>query len=247
MKATNIYHYCHIKVKGSQKIDTRILPYTDLTFVISGKLKYTVNKKEYELNAGDAIFVTQGMEESREALSEPVEYVSFNFTGDDMDFPVFSKGIVTSAINSLVNIYPAAHMYDSDGATFEKCLYMLNYILLELEDSRKKQGRIYSMVAHCVKYNITLPLSLSDVSRELGMTKEYVASAFKKESNKTVTQYINEQKMILARNLIEGGEMSLYDVSDYLGYNNYNYFCRVFKKVFGTVPSSVRKDKRSEI
>ena len=247
MKATNIYHYCHIKVKCSQKIDTRILSYTDLTFVISGKLKYIVNKKEYELKSGDVIFVTPGMEESREALPEPVEYVSFNFTGGDMDFPIFSRGSVTPAINSLVNIYPAAHMYDSESATFEKCLCMLNYILLELEESCKKEGRIYSRVAQYVNSNITLPLSLANVSRELGMTKEYVASAFKKESNKTVTQYINEQKMILARNLIEGGEISLYDISDYLSYNNYNYFCRVFKKVFGTVPSSVRKVKGNEI
>ena len=246
MKASNIYHYCHIKVKSSQKIDTRVLPYTDFTFVISGKLKYTVNGNKYELNSGDAIFATEGMEQSREALGEPVEYVSFNFSGDTFEFPVFSKGIITPAIKGLVDIYPAAHMYDTKGATFEKCLYMLNYILLELEDSYKAKGRIFSSVSKYVNCNITLPLSLSDVSDELGFTKEYVASAFKSECNKTVVQYINEQKMFLARNLIESGEMSLSGISDYLSYNNYNYFCRVFKKVFGTVPSRVRKNKGIE-
>lgn len=240
MKAHDIYHYCHIRVDSSQRIDTRTLPYTDLTFVLSGRLRYTIDGVIYDLESGDAIFVMPGSSESRDALNEPVEYVSFNFRSDLLSFPVFAKGIITPTVKSLVNLYPASHMYDRESATAEKCLCMLNYILLELEDSRRENGRFFPEVSRIVNDRLTQPVTLSDVSRELGVTKEYLASAFKKECGKTVTEYINEQKMLLAKSFIENGEMRLCDVADYLGYNNYNYFCRVFKKTFGTPPTKMR-------
>ena len=239
MKAYEIYHYCHIRVKASQTIDTRTIPYTDLTYVLSGRLRYTIDGVTYDLEDGDAIFVHPGSVESREGLKEAAEYVSFNFASAPVSLPVFSKGIITPAVRGLAELYPASHMYDTEDATAEKCLYMLNYILSELEDIRRESGRFYPRVVAIVNRDITTPISLSDISRELGITKEYLATSFKKECGKTVTEYINEQKMNLARSLIEKEKMTLYRVSEYLGYNNYNYFSRVFKKIFGTAPTKM--------
>ena len=55
-----------------------------------------------------------------------------------------------------------------------------------------------------------------------------------------VTEVFNEQKMSLARSLIESEEMPICRIAEYLGYNNYNYFCRVFKKTFGISPTKMR-------
>ena len=240
MKAYEIYHYCHIKVNKSQSFEARKIPYTDLTFVLSGRLRYIVDGETYDLEEGDAIFVRPGAMEARQGLSIPTEYVSFNFNSAPLSLPVFAKGIITPAIRTLTDVYPAPHMYDTKEATSEKCLYMLNYILSELEDSQRVGGNFYPRVAGIVNRDITSPLSLSDISRELGITKEYLATVFKKECGKTVSQYVNEQKMNFARGLIEKGDMTLNRISEYLGYNNYNYFCRVFKKTFGTPPTKMR-------
>ena len=64
MKAYEIYHYCHIRVKASQTIDTRTIPYTDLTYVLSGRLRYTVDGVTYDLEEGDALFVHPGSVEA---------------------------------------------------------------------------------------------------------------------------------------------------------------------------------------
>ncbi len=240
MKINNLHHFCHIRVKNSLKIDTRILPYTDLTFVLWGRLRYTVNQVSYTLEAGDAIIAPPGTVQSRESLNEPVEYVSFNFDSDELNFPIFSKNVITPTIKSLVNLYPAAHMFERQEATAEKCLCLLNYILLELKDGYQEKGRFFSKVEEIVRRKITSPISLSDVSRELGVTKEYLATVFKKECGKTVTEYINEQKMNLAQNLIKNEEMPLCYVAEYLGYNNYNYFCRTFTKTFGASPTKIK-------
>ena len=83
-------------------------------------------------------------------------------------------------------------------------------------------------------------MSLQSISREIGLTKEYTANIFKKETKITLTNYINERKMLLAKELILRNEMSLGDLSAYLGYDNYNYFSRLFKRHFGITPTNFK-------
>ena len=59
---------------------------------------------------------------------------------------------------------------------------------------------------------------------------------------KTLTDYVNERKMLLAKELILNGEMSLTDISTYLGFDNYNYFSRLFKQYLGITPISLKKN-----
>ena len=140
MKAYEIYHYCHIKVNESQTIASRKIPYTDLTFVLSGKLRYTVDGDTFDLECGDAIFVRPGSVESRQGLNIPTEYVSFNFNGAPLSLPVFSKGIITPTIKALIDIYPAPHMYDTEEATAEKSSFACAFSKVSLS----------MMAGHCI-------------------------------------------------------------------------------------------------
>ena len=118
--------------------------------------------------------------------------------------------------------------------------------------SAEKEGAedVQSTDAASAESESGTPWSLMDtqVMNAYGIPAEYVAArgerarSYAARCGKTVTEYINEQKMLLARSIIESGEMSLLDISEYLGYNNYNYFCRVFKRVFGVPPTKMRKD-----
>ena len=57
-----------------------------------------------------------------------------------------------------------------------------------------------------------------------------------------LTEYVNERKMLLAKEFILNREMSLADISTYLGYDNYNYFSRLFKQYLGVTPISLKKN-----
>ena len=100
-------------------------------------------------------------------------------------------------------------------------------------------------VDHILKYideHIHDKLSLQIISKEMNLSKEYTSAIFKKEMQKTLTDYMNERKLTLARELIVSREMTLHAVANHLGYDNYNYFCRIFKKHFGMTPGQVRKE-----
>ena len=95
-------------------------------------------------------------------------------------------------------------------------------------------------IVRYIDEHITENMSLKSVSNEIGLTKEYTSSIFKKHTNKTLTSYINERKMLLAKELLLRNEMSLGDLSTYLGYENYNYFSRLFKRHFDVTPTNFK-------
>jgi two-component system response regulator YesN len=98
-------------------------------------------------------------------------------------------------------------------------------------------------VTRYVGEHITDKMSLQSISGVIGLSKEYTANIFKKEVGKTLTDYINERKMLLAKELITRNEMKLTDVASYLGYDNYNYFSRLFKRHFDFSPIEVKNKK----
>ena len=53
--------------------------------------------------------------------------------------------------------------------------------------------------------------------------------------------YINEQKMMIAKDLVINSGMALVEIAQSLGFNNYNYFSRLFRKHFDQTPIDMRK------
>ena len=80
-------------------------------------------------------------------------------------------------------------------------------------------------------------VTLSSLAAHLHLSREYTASLFKKEVGIPVSAYVNEKKLLLARDLIRDDEYSLTDIAKMLGYANYGYFSRLYKKRFGASPS----------
>ena len=76
----------------------------------------------------------------------------------------------------------------------------------------------------------------------MNLSREYTSYIFKKEMGNTLTAYVNERKLLLAKELITDGAMNLTDIASYLGYENYNYFSRSFIKYLDITPIA-RKQK----
>ena len=91
--------------------------------------------------------------------------------------------------------------------------------------------------------HVTERITLNDVSKYANLSKEYTASIFKREMGLTVTDYINEQKLLLAKDIIKRNNMSLTDVAASLGFENYSYFSKLFKKRFGVCAINVKNRK----
>ncbi len=79
-------------------------------------------------------------------------------------------------------------------------------------------------------------IDLDQIAAELGLTKGYVCRLFKQHTGTTIIHYVNLLRCRHAIELVEGG-CSITQAALQVGFNDYNYFSRVFKKTIGRRPS----------
>lgn len=240
-----LLHYCNVFLKEPTRIERAPIPYYDFTFVLKGEMTYLVNDKPYTLHENDAILIRPGEVRERLQTSCPIKYVSFNFTANsDEAIPKKSylKGIISHDIKNLISVFSASHISDIYSSR-EKVMNLLNYILLEVKDILDFESNNMHII-EIIKYineHISEPISLASISDNINLSKEYTSHIFKKETGKTVTDYINERKLFIGKEMILSTNYSLTYISDRLGYENYSYFSKVFKRQFGISPRTLRK------
>jgi two-component system response regulator YesN len=124
---------------------------------------------------------------------------------------------------------------------------MLNYILFELLTtvSLRPQNEYVAKILNYIENHITEKLTLTTISNYVNLSKEYTCAIFKKEAGKSLTSYINERKALRAKDHIESSDMPLTEVAYLFGFDDYNYFSRLFKKHCGVTPVSVKKHRHS--
>ncbi len=82
----------------------------------------------------------------------------------------------------------------------------------------------------------TSAINLDQIAGHLGLTKGYVCRVFKQHTGTTIIHYVNLLRCRQAIELVEGG-CSITQAAGRVGFNDYNYFSRVFKKTIGKRPS----------
>ncbi len=234
----DVFHFVNITRDKISKIPPHTIDFYDLTFIIKGEMIYKANGKTIVMRDNDAIFLKPGTLRERLEGKQKTKYVSFNFRlNEDLPLDSFLEGIINEEIKRIASVYPQNH-FSNIFYSKEKLESILDYILyemLELSNFKIRNEHIIKIFKYIEK-NINQRISLEDVSRDVNLAKEYVSSLFKKETGKTITEYINERKMTIAKSIIENDNLSLKKVAESLGYDNYSYFSRVFKKYYSISP-----------
>lgn len=241
---SEVIHYVNVNLNRCVGMAKEPINFYDFTFVLSGSMTYIADGKKYVLQKNDAIFLKPGTMRARYTGTEPVKYVSFNFhilPGAEFPFDEFIKNCISTDIRKLVSAFPQSRL-STHYHSAQKLANLLNYMLFEVLDvtSLKSNNEHVIKILRYIEENITENLSLQMISNKINLTKEYTSYIFKKEMNKSLTNYINERKMLYAKKLILNREMSLSDIASHLGYSNYNYFSRLFKKHFNISPISFK-------
>ena len=77
--------------------------------------------------------------------------------------------------------------------------------------------------------NYTKAIGPDDIAREIGLTKSYICRLFRQHTGSTIIGYVNRLRCYQAIYLMESGA-SVTEAALSVGFNDYNYFSRVFKK-----------------
>lgn len=85
------------------------------------------------------------------------------------------------------------------------------------------------------------PIDVADMAAQTPYSRFHFSRLFKEEVGHSPKEYILKLRLQHAISLLENPELNIKQISLASGFNDLNYFCRVFKKRLGKSPGSIRK------
>ncbi|TXK83807.1 response regulator [Paenibacillus sp. N3.4] len=102
------------------------------------------------------------------------------------------------------------------------------------------QKSLFEEAKTYIDNHISEELSLEEVAEKMGLAPTYFSYIFKKMTNETFVQYRMKKRIEMAKRLLEMPHYKVVDVGVTIGYQNYPYFTKIFKKMTGCSPTEYR-------
>ena len=113
------------------------------------------------------------------------------------------------------------------------------------EDDYKKQFKKLDTFHHIMEYldkHYMEDLSITELASHFNMSSSYFAHFFKQNAQKSVIEYVNETRILYAKNFLEKEEISVSEIALRVGFSDINYFSRKFKAITGITPTEYKKN-----
>ncbi len=89
--------------------------------------------------------------------------------------------------------------------------------------------------------HICCDIDLSDLCKTLGIGRTKLYEIFSSETKTGIAKYIRTRRLHLAKKLLKTTDLPISEIAFKVGFSDYNYFSRIFKKHYGKSPKSYRK------
>lgn len=108
---------------------------------------------------------------------------------------------------------------------------------------KAEENPIIKKVCAYVDENLSCDISLETAADFAGVSSFYLSKLFKEEKGETFINFISDKRLEKSRQLLEQTELSIKEITAEVGYNDQNYFSRIFKNKYGLSPKEYRKVK----
>ena len=115
------------------------------------------------------------------------------------------------------------------------------YCLLVRNHSMTGYSQVIKEVISYIDFHYAEDLNLTFFAEMFSLSKNYLSGLFKKESGMTLTDYIHQVRIRRAITMINSSSLPITTVAASCGYNDMNYFIRLFKRTYGMSPKQYQK------
>lgn len=212
----------------------------------------TENALLYEVKQGN-------MEKALGFLNELVALQS------DLFNPLREQKNMTVALNALLRktveeagVYPylISSVYKKYEADIERAIsinqteslgrrMISEYCLLVQNNSLERYSPAIKKAVSYIDANLDKAVSLRILSEYISLNESYLSTLFKNETGQTVISYINQKRILRAKELLMTTDMSVEEVATVCGFEDSNYFSRVFRRLESVSPSEYKKNSIS--
>jgi len=119
-----------------------------------------------------------------------------------------------------------------------------SYCRLVRKHTMKQYSLLIQKTIMLIDSDLSAELSLSNLASAQGVSAAYLSATFKKETGKTVSEYIREKRVEHAMNLLETTNLQVQTVALHCGIIDVQYFTKIFKRQTGKTPREYRENMK---
>ena len=224
---------------------------------------YSSIYRRYDIENSFIRMVREGnVEELRTAISEMIHFSSNNDPSLFLEFYAKNASSGMSVLRTLtrkaaeeagVNVVTIDRITQSavqkinTETNTERITKITFEMVIKLAEEARKARSLFSnlspAISRCVDYiRLHYPeeISLSVLTDIAAMSKANLTRRFLKETGTTIISFIRDTRCYHAKKLLENSELSIKEISSYVGYEDYNYFTKVFRSITNLTPSEYR-------
>lgn len=98
-----------------------------------------------------------------------------------------------------------------------------------------------------IQYDLTADLKLKTIAEKLNVNNCYLSTLFHKEVGSTLTEYINKQRIEQSVHLLQLTSKPVQEIATECGFQDANYFIKLFKKQTGFTPARYREQAGKQV
>jgi two-component system response regulator YesN len=139
-----------------------------------------------------------------------------------------------SAVFSLLSTFQRLRTLTAD------CVNEMSKAYFEVKN--QLQPDVMLQIKQYIREHSNEDISLEMISETVRLSPFYVSKMFKEQFGTNYIDFLTDCRMEKAKDLLADPDKSLKEITYDIGYNDPNYFSRVFKKMTGLSPTDYRKD-----
>lgn len=199
------------------------------------------------IRIGDAASVRQNISNYITSLSETYMPQMDKLKGFVFEFLINVRNIVLEVNNSYRNeAFDSAFSVLSqtdDLAIIEE--FLLNRCIecaaAMTEYTSNNENPIIKKACEYIEENLSKEISLEQLASHLSVSPFYLSKLFKEERGENYISYLTSCRLEKAKNLLQNETLIIKEITSQIGYNDQNYFSKLFKMKFGITPTEYRE------
>lgn len=151
------------------------------------------------------------------------------------------EGVITEELYG--DIYQKVNQLDYLEDIRDDMIYFIDQVLepLDLAD----ENELVQSAKKYVHSHLKEDLRVMEVSRQLGVNPDYLSHLFRTETGIRYIDYVNQVRIERACERLKFTNDKIYEIGELCGFENTNYFIKVFKKHTGMTPLDYKKSQEN--
>ena len=236
----------------------------ELVYVDKGKVQVRRDREELILKQGELLFHQPNEFHSIRSLESSPNFFVISFSSASPAMTYFQKyrtqldNNLKRYLSSIITEAEKTYLIPKNDPSLKKLhrkenaplggeqliqtyLEQMLIFLLRKNTNQTDEDALVEAMKQFLAQRITQTVRIEDICNEFDYSRSYLTKRFQQGTGQSLAAFVTTLKIEEAKRMIRESDMNLAQISEYLAFDNPQYFSRVFKKRTGMTPTEFKK------